>query len=82
MFRDKKFGKEGELSIALQSGETGAYLATASFVFGYEHHGQTILILGGLQGPAFVRGQGSKRSVIEATKNLSGLRPKAAVPVR
>src|SRR5262249_26040006 len=29
MFRDKKLGKEGELSIALQSGETGAYLATA-----------------------------------------------------
>jgi uncharacterized protein len=66
---------EGELSIILQEQCNGKRLATLTFLFVRKKFSLGILI-GGMQGPNC---ENSKAEIVEATRELFGLRPKNAV---
>jgi uncharacterized protein VirK/YbjX len=73
-------GKEGEYSFTLAA-EDGCELAKLTFTLTTDHPdgwGKALLI-GGLQGPTSCLGPGAKERIIQATRDLSGLRPKMAV---
>lgn len=78
IYRDCKFDKEGELTIALQAEGSIVPLAATSFVLGHNQSGGVIIMIGGLQGPT-PASEDNKRNVIKATRELGGLRPKRAV---
>ena len=66
--------REGELTIGLTRLCDGLSLSRISFAFA-EVAGGRALVIGGMQGPA----EGQKRAIIDATRDLHGLRPKDAV---
>ncbi len=66
--------REGELAIAIVRAADNFCLSRISFSFAPYKNGQA-LVIGGVQGPE----TGFKRDVIDATRNLYGLRPKDAV---
>jgi hypothetical protein len=65
--------REGELTIAVAPASTGEPLARLSFLVGGVN-GETALVIGGLQG-----GLKGRERVVQATRDLWGLRPKALV---
>lgn len=66
---------EGAFAVRLVRSRDGAALCTARFVFVYEDVGQAYtFVVGSLQGP-----RNAKRLIVEATRDLFGLRPKEAV---
>jgi hypothetical protein len=65
--------REGELALCLMKRGAAAPLSRLSLALG-EVSGRPAVMIGGLQGP----GGGHKRAVIEATRELHGLRPKDA----
>jgi uncharacterized protein len=66
--------REGELAICLMRTEDGLKLSRLSLCFS-SIDGRMAVIIGGVQGPF----GGHKRDVIDATRDLGGLRPKDAV---
>jgi uncharacterized protein VirK/YbjX len=74
--RDCRFGKEGEISVALKARGPDIVLATATFALDRVRNGRPWLSLGGLQGPPRPHG---RDEVVAATRDLHGLRPKRAV---
>lgn len=66
--------REGELSIFLAQGPDGPKLCRLSICF-CTLEGRLAMVIGGLQGPLTAH----KREVIDATRDLHGLRPKDAV---
>jgi uncharacterized protein len=70
-----ELGSEGELSIILQESDTGLRLATLTFMITISNKGLG-LVIGGLQGPNH---SNAKSTIVEATRDLHGLRPKNAV---
>jgi len=76
LFTTDSFRKEGEAAIRLIDLGIGAPLATVSFTFTRTVAGGIGVSIGGLQGP---RAHIGKTAVVGATRDLSGLRPKAAV---
>jgi uncharacterized protein VirK/YbjX len=72
--------KEGECSFTLTDAADGLELANLTFLLitlscGGEH----ALLIGGLQGPSSHCATAAKTRIVEATRALSGLRPKMAV---
>ena len=65
--------REGELAIVVAGRPTGRQLARLSLCFA-RVDGEPAIVIGGLQGPASI----FKRDVIDATRDLYGLRPKDA----
>ena len=65
--------REGELAIQIVGAHDGLALCRLSFAFA-EADGQPCLVIGGVQGPV----AGNKRAIIDATRDLHGLRPKDA----
>ncbi len=70
-----ELSSEGELSVFLR--EFGAIENLATLTFTLSHIGtNTKITIGGLQGP---RAKNAKASIVDATRDLHGLRPKSAV---
>lgn len=67
---------EGAFTLALHRHCDQAQLCRMSFIFIAGTHGGVTLAIGGLQG---AHGDGAKRAVIEATRDLHGVRPKDAM---
>jgi uncharacterized protein len=67
--------QEGELTVWLAEDE-GRSLARAAFSFGIGPNGAPHVLIGGLQG---LEPNADKRLIVNATRKLSGLRPKDAV---
>lgn len=65
--------REGEMAIVVARRSTGRELTRLSLCFG-QVDGEAAIVIGGLQGPASI----FKRDVIDATRDLYGLRPKDA----
>ncbi|MGA2491436.1 MAG: DUF535 family protein [Roseiarcus sp.] len=65
--------REGELAIVVAKRSTGRELSRLSLCFA-RVDGEPAIVVGGLQGPASI----FKRDVIDATRDLYGLRPKDA----
>jgi uncharacterized protein VirK/YbjX len=65
--------REGELAIVVAKRSTGRELSRLSLCFA-RVDGEPAIVVGGLQGPAGI----FKRDVIDATRDLYGLRPKDA----
>jgi uncharacterized protein VirK/YbjX len=65
--------REGELAIVVANRSTGRELSRLSLCFA-RVDGEPAIVVGGLQGPAGI----FKRDVIDATRDLYGLRPKDA----
>ncbi len=76
MTRDCRFGKEGEITLALRARAPDIVLAAATLALGRAVDGSTLLSLGGLQGPPRPHG---RDEVVAATRDLHGERPKRAV---
>lgn len=76
LFTVDSFRKEGEAAIRLIDLTIDAPLATVSFTLTRGGAGEVGISIGGLQGP---RAHIGKAAVVGATRDLSGLRPKAAV---
>lgn len=76
MLADRAGGRhEGAFALRLVRSRDGATLCTVRFTFIYEDLGQSYtFVVGSMQGP-----RNAKRLIIEATRDLSGLRPKEAV---
>jgi len=72
----ESFRKEGEAAVRLVDLALGAPLATVSFTLTRTEAGVIGVSIGGLQGP---RAHIGKTAVVAATRDLSGLRPKALV---
>lgn len=72
--------REGEYSFILTAAD-GFELARLTFAFAsdLDEVGGTQVLIGGLQGASSFFGEGAKKRVISATRDLSGLRPKMAV---
>ncbi|MDJ1157205.1 DUF535 family protein [Chelatococcus sp. SYSU_G07232] len=68
--------QEGELTISLQDAVDDLLLAKITFVMAPLPNGQACLVIGGLQGAP---PGAHKHRIVQATRDLSGLRPKAAV---
>ena len=73
--RDCRFGKEGELTLALRTDNPAISLAVVTVLIGRAPDGHRLLSIGGLQGPAKPHG---RDDVVAATRDLHGLRPKGA----
>ena len=76
MLADRAGGRhEGVFAVRLVRSRDGATLCTVRFTFIYEDVGQSYtFVVGSMQGP-----RNAKRLIIDATRDLSGLRPKEAV---
>ncbi len=74
--RHERFQYEGELTILLHRRSDEEMLAALTFNMPFSERQQILFRIGGLQGPS---GEHAKQSVIQATKDLSGARPKAIV---
>ncbi len=73
-------GKEGELSFSLTDAADGLELARLTFLIAaLREGGERVLLIGGLQGPSSYAGDDAKIRIVEATRALSGLRPKMVV---
>lgn len=72
--------REGELAFALIA-KDGFELARLTFTLASDYPGGIgrTLVIGGLQGPSSFFGPTTKERIIEATRDLGGLRPKMAV---
>ena len=68
-------GKEGEFDVFLMDDETRSGLAMMASVLANED-GKTVLYIGGLRG---IKPPHGKAEIVAATRDLHGLRPKAAV---
>jgi len=71
-----RYRAEGELTIFMQKSGDESALAALTFSFDTTQVQGLSLRIGGLQGP---QAEDAKQKVIQATKDLSGLRPKSAV---
>ena len=72
--------KEGALVIALLDSEVEIFapLATVTGILTRDHNGQPVFMVGMLRGPG-PRIPNGKQRVVDATRDLNGLRPKQAV---
>ncbi|WP_159731449.1 DUF535 family protein [Methylosinus sp. Ce-a6] len=74
--------KEGEFSLTLSDAADGLELAKLTFVvIGQQGVGTPIVLIGGLQGPSSHCGPHTKARIVQATRALSGLRPKMVVSI-
>ncbi|MDR0253885.1 MAG: VirK/YbjX family protein [Brucellaceae bacterium] len=67
---------EGGFTISLYRRRDKAFLHMLSFIFTNDSTGNVTLAIGGFQG---AKGEDAKRSVIDATRDLYGVRPKDAL---
>ena len=75
LFLTRARAKEGEMDLFLRDPVTGAGLAMLAVVLGQDA-GRCVLFVGGLRG---VKPPQGKPEIVAATRDLHGLRPKAAV---
>jgi len=71
-----RYRAEGDLTLFLRRRGDEIALAAITFSFGFSARHQAVLRIGGLQGPEASDG---KQRVVDATRDLYGLRPKGAV---
>jgi uncharacterized protein VirK/YbjX len=74
--RHERFQYEGELTIQLSRHSDAQMLAALTFSMPFSARQQITLRIGGLQGPS---GEQAKQVIVQATKDMSGARPKAIV---
>lgn len=75
MAQHARYRAEGDLTLFLRRRDDEVALAALTFSFG-AHEKAAVLRIGGLQGP---QAEDGKQRVVDATKDLNGLRPKGAV---
>lgn len=73
--RHERYRAEGELTLFMCAEDDGMALAALTFHLGTDAHGERVARIGGLQGPA---AEDAKARIIDTTRALYGLRPKAA----
>ncbi len=74
--RHDRYRAEGELTLFMHQAGYDPALAALTFALGRDGLDRTVVRIGGLQGP---QSDDSRDRIVEATKALHGLRPKAAV---
>ena len=73
---DEWFRFEGELTVFLHRDSDQQVLSAVTFTMQFTPRRQIVIRIGGLQGPSCA---GAKDMVVQATKDLSGARPKSVV---
>ncbi len=76
MCQHARYRAEGDLTLFLRRRGDDVALAALTFSFGFTARHQAVLRIGGLQGP---QADDGKQRVVDATRDLNGLRPKGAV---
>jgi uncharacterized protein VirK/YbjX len=72
----ERFRYEGDLTIFMHRASDDQMLAALTFNLGFTPRHDVVMRIGGLQGPL---AEDAKQTIIEVTRDLNGLRPKAAV---
>ncbi len=71
-----RYRAEGEITLFMRRDGDDPALAALTFGLGRDRRGGLIVRIGGLQGP---QAEDARQQVVDATRALNGLRPKAAV---
>ncbi len=72
----ERFRYEGDLTIFMHRADDDQMLAAVTFNLGFTPRHDVVMRIGGLQGPL---AEDAKQIIIDVTRDLNGLRPKAAV---
>jgi uncharacterized protein VirK/YbjX len=74
--QNERFRYEGDLTIFMHRADDEQMLAALTFNLGFTPRHEVVMRIGGLQGPL---AEDAKQTIVDVTRDLNGLRPKAAV---